>query len=307
VDVSVAKRAEPPRFSEGSLSPFLAAVWTDEGPRVAEQRVVPDGCLDILLFLAEGNAVVIGAKRLRDLSPPDPRVAIAVGALWHEEPRIESLAARLNWTRQHLGRVFRDEVGLSPKQLARIGRFQRTLHAMSFPGSLAEVAAEAGYFDEGHMRATSASWPGSPRGPRGQVPFFQFPRPCRCHLRGMKQITTNLIVERIEDCLPFWVDRLGFEKTVEVPDGDRLGFVILEHGEVELMLQTRHSLSADVAAIGDLASCAFLYIHVDDLAPIRKALEGWPLVIPERTTSYGQREIIVRDPANNVVAFAAPA
>jgi len=41
------------------------------------------------------------------------------------------------------------------------------------------------------------------------------------------------------------------------------------------------------------------------LAPIRKALAGWPLVIPERTTFYGAREIIVRDPANNVVAFAS--
>ncbi len=57
----------------------------------------------------------------------------------------------------------------------------------------------------------------------------------------MIKITPNLIVDRIEDCLPFWVDRLGFETTVQVPQGDRLGFVILKRELIELMLQSRAS------------------------------------------------------------------
>ena len=60
------------------------------------------------------------------------------------------------------------------------------------------------------------------------------------------QITANLIVESIEACLPFWVDRLGFEKSVEVPHEGALGFVILKRAGAELMLQTRASLAADV-------------------------------------------------------------
>ena len=35
----------------------------------------------------------------------------------------------------------------------------------------------------------------------------------------MKKLTPNLIVDKIEDSLPFWVDRLGFEKMCE-SDGD---------------------------------------------------------------------------------------
>ena len=123
----------------------------------------------------------------------------------------------------------------------------------------------------------------------------------------MEQITTNLIVERIEDCLPFWIDRLGFEKTVEVPHGDRVGFVILKHGSVELMLKSRASLAGDIPPIAGDAYRACLYVHVADLARIRTALRDWPHLAPERTTSYGQREILVRDPAGNVVLFAAPA
>jgi len=121
----------------------------------------------------------------------------------------------------------------------------------------------------------------------------------------MKSITSNLIVESIEDCLPFYVERLGFTQTVDVPHGGRLGFVILKLGEVELMLQSRASLADDIAGVAGDAFRAALYIDVPSLAPIRKALAGWPLVVPERTTFYGARELIVRDPAGNLVAFSS--
>ncbi len=121
----------------------------------------------------------------------------------------------------------------------------------------------------------------------------------------MKHITANLIVDGIEDCLPFWVERLGFQKTVEVPEGDRLGFVILKHGAVEVMLQSRDSMRKDIAPLAEGPFRSFLYVHVADLAAIRTALTAWPLVVPERTTFYGAREIIVHDPAGHVVVFSA--
>jgi uncharacterized glyoxalase superfamily protein PhnB len=121
----------------------------------------------------------------------------------------------------------------------------------------------------------------------------------------MKKLTANLIVDAIEPCLEFWVERLGFAKTVEVPDGDRLGFVILRRESVELMLQTRASLAQDVPTISDGPYRSVLYIDVSDLAALRVALEGWPLVVPERKTFYGAHELIVADPAGNHIFFAA--
>jgi hypothetical protein len=85
----------------------------------------------------------------------------------------------------------------------------------------------------------------------------------------------------------------------------KLGFVSLARGALELMLQSRASLAADVAGIEPDGFRAALYIEVERLAPIRTALKGWPRVVPERTTFYGAREIIVRDPAGNVIAFAS--
>jgi uncharacterized glyoxalase superfamily protein PhnB len=119
----------------------------------------------------------------------------------------------------------------------------------------------------------------------------------------MNKLTPNLIVDRIEDVLPFYL-AVGFEKVMDLEHEGALGFVILHHGKVELMLQSTASVAADVPPLAAGAHRTMLYIELDDLAPIRK-LGATPLVIPERTTFYGAREIIVRDPAGNAVAFAS--
>jgi hypothetical protein len=123
----------------------------------------------------------------------------------------------------------------------------------------------------------------------------------------MKKITANLIVDSVEEALAFWVDRLGFSKTVEVPQGERLGFVILTRGKTELMLQSQTSLRNDVPAAAEGPHHTVLYLEVDDLAPIRKALGDWPLLVPERTTFYGARELIVNAPGNHTIFIAAHA
>jgi hypothetical protein len=65
----------------------------------------------------------------------------------------------------------------------------------------------------------------------------------------VKKLTPVLFVERIELVLPFWTEHLGFIKTVEVPEGDRLGFVILQQGSVEVMYQSYASADKDVPAV----------------------------------------------------------
>ena len=120
----------------------------------------------------------------------------------------------------------------------------------------------------------------------------------------MNKITANLVVDAIEDVMPFY-EKLGFTKTVEVPHEGRLGFVILVHGATELMMQTRASIAADVAGLEKDAYRVMLYVDVPALAPLREALKDWPKVVPERTTFYGAREIIVRDPEGHAVFFSS--
>jgi catechol 2,3-dioxygenase-like lactoylglutathione lyase family enzyme len=121
----------------------------------------------------------------------------------------------------------------------------------------------------------------------------------------MKRITPVLYVESIEPSLPFWVDRLGFRITVEMPEGDALGFVILERNGVQLMMQTRASVSSDVPELsGTPMGGTLLFIEVEDLDRVEEALTGIPPITPRRTTFYGADELIVREPGGNAVTFA---
>ncbi len=122
------------------------------------------------------------------------------------------------------------------------------------------------------------------------------------------KITTVLIVEQIEQSLAFWVDRMGFEKTVAVPEGDRLGFVILVKDGAELMLQTISSVRQDEPRFAPdrlVTKGCGLFIEVDDFEDVKRRLEGYPITMPERVTFYNLREIGVSEPNGHTVIFAA--
>ena len=122
----------------------------------------------------------------------------------------------------------------------------------------------------------------------------------------VKKITPILFVEKIEPVLPFWTQHLGFIKTVEVPDGEKLGFVILQQGTAEVMYQSYASADKDMPAINSdvRKGPSFLYLEVDDLEPIKAAVTGMDIYMPERTTFYGSREIGMKDPAGHFITFA---
>jgi uncharacterized glyoxalase superfamily protein PhnB len=125
---------------------------------------------------------------------------------------------------------------------------------------------------------------------------------------NVKRITPVLFVKEIELVLPFWIDALGFAKTIEVPHGDRLGFVALQKGNAEVMYQSFASLGEDLPAIAEASKKGptFLYIEVDDLDAVLAALKNTRIVQSERTAFYGMREVGYQDPAGHFVTFAQP-
>jgi uncharacterized glyoxalase superfamily protein PhnB len=123
----------------------------------------------------------------------------------------------------------------------------------------------------------------------------------------MLKLTPVIFVEEIEPCMGFWIDRLGFEKTIEVPEGDRLGFVAIQRGNVEIMYQSRASLLKDVPALVEKTfarSGNSLYLQVEGIEELVKQLEGVEVVVPERKTWYGAREIGVRAPCGTIVMLS---
>ncbi len=120
----------------------------------------------------------------------------------------------------------------------------------------------------------------------------------------MKKLTPVLMVDAIEPCLAFW-EGLGFEKTVELPEGDHLGFVILVKDGVEVMYQSKASVKNDIPALASTPiGATFLFIEVSDLNAVIAAVGKAPQVFPRRKTFYGMDEIGVREPGGNAVTFA---
>jgi AraC-like DNA-binding protein len=67
--------------------------------------------------------------------------------------KVQHLAADLGWSRRHLTGRFGAEFGVTPKQLARVSRFQRARGDVlrSAGADLAETAARCGYSDQAHL------------------------------------------------------------------------------------------------------------------------------------------------------------
>ena len=119
--------------------------------------------------------------------------------------------------------------------------------------------------------------------------------------------TPVLHVKSVEPSLKFWTERFGFRKTIEVPEGDHLGFIALENGSVEVMYQTYSGMKADPA--NPLAHAveqgpSFLFMEVPDINAVADSLKGAEIVQPIHDTFYGSREIVVKEPGGHFVIFS---
>ena len=119
--------------------------------------------------------------------------------------------------------------------------------------------------------------------------------------------TPVLHVKSVEPSLRFWTERFGFTPIIQVPEGDHIGFVALENGSVELMLQTYQGMQAD--ATNPLANTVdqgptFLFMEVPDINAIIKSLEGAEVVQDLHETFYGAKEVVAKEPGGHFVIFS---
>ena len=96
------------------------------------------------------------ARRVQDAKPPSPEV-------WHAWTRlrdtagaapVKSLAEETGWSRKHLAAQFRAQVGVPPKSMARILRFNAAvsrINPTTDAGGWAQIAMAAGYYDQAHF------------------------------------------------------------------------------------------------------------------------------------------------------------
>jgi AraC-like DNA-binding protein len=153
------------RFRPGALGSFLGGI-----PAVELTE------LDVRLGDAIGHRLAWIGERLHALPTPEARIACLERALasdlaraapvdpavtaavdWivagHGTLRIEAVARRVGLSRRQLERRFLVAVGLTPKRLSRITRFQRllTLLGRDDMSGWTGLAFRCGYYDQAHL------------------------------------------------------------------------------------------------------------------------------------------------------------
>ncbi|MGW4702864.1 helix-turn-helix domain-containing protein [Streptomyces sp. NPDC004285] len=102
--------------------------------------------------------------------PGDAGPAPAVLEAWRLLERsagslqIREVAAATGTSLRHLERRFREQIGLSPKRLARILRLNRAIRLLSAGGGPADMAARCGYYDQAHLGLEFRAMTGLPPG-----------------------------------------------------------------------------------------------------------------------------------------------
>jgi uncharacterized glyoxalase superfamily protein PhnB len=133
-----------------------------------------------------------------------------------------------------------------------------------------------------------------------------------------EKITTNIVVDNVNEALDFYEGVLGFRLVMAVPEnsqevittrtpGTPLGFALIQRDQVELMLQSRASLSRELPPeAGRPAGGSFsLYIQVADVRQLHENLRGRATVVKAlHRTFYGAQEFYIRDSNGCILAFA---
>ena len=93
------------------------------------------------------------SRRFEGARRPTPGVTWAWDQLRASRGRaaVGPLAEELGWSRRRLVARFREEIGLPPKAVARLLRFEHALELVDRGAPWAQVAVSAGYYDQSHL------------------------------------------------------------------------------------------------------------------------------------------------------------
>jgi uncharacterized glyoxalase superfamily protein PhnB len=125
----------------------------------------------------------------------------------------------------------------------------------------------------------------------------------------LKKLTPNFMVENVGKTLDFYRDALGFETLTTVENDGEIGFAIVQRDSIELMFQSRASLSENVPALtgSPIGASQTLYIEVSDIGQLYEQVrDNAEIVVDMHNTFYGTREFYFRDVNGYILSFSQP-
>ncbi|WP_405493426.1 helix-turn-helix domain-containing protein [Streptomyces sp. NBC_00096] len=100
--------------------------------------------------------------RLAYAPAPTPEVCGALSRLWTDSRSLTRVSAATGWSARTVRARFREQVGLSPKAMARVFRLQHALRMLAAGTAAAQVAAACGYHDQAHLSREVKAMTGLP-------------------------------------------------------------------------------------------------------------------------------------------------
>ena len=144
-----------PRFVKMSVDDLtdniveIQDLWGNDG-RILQERIMQAMTAQSRIKVTEDFLL----SRMVETNTRINEIDHCVHAILFGRPKsIDDLAEQVNLSRRQLERKFIEAVGLNPKTLTRITRFQRVLKHLeqNTNASLTEVAHANGYFDQSHF------------------------------------------------------------------------------------------------------------------------------------------------------------
>jgi AraC-like DNA-binding protein len=145
-----------------SLSGRIVALddlWGHASVEVLRERLVQAPNLTVAAQVLDA---AIAARLARNVAPAGARRLALAAAERLDQGNVTAVAGELGISERHLRRVFREEIGVSPKVFAKLTRFQRALQSarQDRRANWGSIAQSAGYYDQAHLIAEFRSLTG---------------------------------------------------------------------------------------------------------------------------------------------------
>jgi lactoylglutathione lyase len=124
---------------------------------------------------------------------------------------------------------------------------------------------------------------------------------------ALKKLTPNLMVEHVNDTVAFYKDVLGFTLLASVPEEGEFNWAMMKRDAVEMMFQSRASLTGELSIFQgkEIGGSLTLYIDVENIKGLYTQAQNRVTMLHEMTTTfYGTREFTIQDCNGYILTFA---
>jgi uncharacterized glyoxalase superfamily protein PhnB len=121
------------------------------------------------------------------------------------------------------------------------------------------------------------------------------------------KLTPNLLVTSVERSLAYYVNILGFERGMTVPDASPFVFASVTGGPVEIFFNDAAGAVQEYPGFAGkpIGATGTLFIEVKGVDALHDRLKpAVKVVMPIETKFYGMREFAIEDPDGYVITFA---